>query len=76
MIKNMGRDKIILLAQAYGVTPAYLLGWEEQEKTNDAIADIVVRLRKDVDFLETVELIYNLDSEKLKLVTQMLLAFK
>ena len=76
MIKNMGRDKIILLAKAFDVTPAYLLGWEEQERTNDAIADIVVKLRTDTEFLETVELIYNLDDDKLNLVKQMLLALK
>lgn len=76
MIQNMGRDKIVLLAKALGVTPAYLLGWEETEKTNDAIADIVVKLRTDSNFLEAVELIYNLDNDKLNLVKQMLLAFK
>lgn len=76
IVTNIPIDKISILADLFGVSPAYLMGWEDVEKTNDAIADIVVRLRKDVDFLETVELIYNLDSEKLKLVTQMLLAFK
>lgn len=75
-INDIPQSKIIQFADLLGVSPAYLMGWEDVEKTNDAIADIVVRLRKDVDFLETVELIYNLDSEKLKLVTQMLLAFK
>lgn len=28
-IANMRRDKIALLAQAFGVTPAYLMGWKE-----------------------------------------------
>ena len=31
-IKNMGRDKIELLAKALGVEPAYLMGWEEPEQ--------------------------------------------
>lgn len=30
-IANMGRDKIALLATALGTTPAYLMGWEENE---------------------------------------------
>lgn len=37
MIANMRRDKIGLLAQALGTTPAYLMGWEdssEKEKTS------------------------------------------
>ena len=29
-IANMRRDKIALLAQAFGVTPAYLMGWKEE----------------------------------------------
>ena len=30
MIANMKRDKIALLAQALGTTPAYLMGWKEE----------------------------------------------
>lgn len=30
MIENMGRDKIIFLAKALKVSPAYLLGWETE----------------------------------------------
>jgi transcriptional regulator with XRE-family HTH domain len=33
MIANMGRDKIAALALALGVTPAYLMGWEEPTQT-------------------------------------------
>lgn len=33
-IKNMGRDKIALLAEALGVTPAYLMGWESEEESH------------------------------------------
>lgn len=32
MIANMKRDKIALLAQALGTTPAYLMGWKEEQK--------------------------------------------
>ena len=31
MIANMRRDKIAALANALGVTPEYLMGWEEKE---------------------------------------------
>lgn len=34
MIANMKRDKIALLAQALGTTPAYLMGWDDDEKEN------------------------------------------
>lgn len=36
MIANMGRDKIALLAHALGVTPAYLMGWNEEQKTSNS----------------------------------------
>lgn len=32
MIANMRRDKIAALAKALGVTPEYLMGWEEGKK--------------------------------------------
>lgn len=45
-IKNMGRDKIELLAHALGVDPAYLMGWEEdsaQEKLNEIGAELTAQ---------------------------------
>ena len=36
MIANMKRDKIADLAKALGTTPAYLMGWEENEEKNDS----------------------------------------
>ena len=32
MIANMRRDKIATLAKALGTTPAYLMGWKEDDK--------------------------------------------
>lgn len=37
MIANMKRDKIALLAQALGTTPAYLMGWNEEKPSPPAI---------------------------------------
>lgn len=34
MIANMKRDKIALLAKALSTTPAYLMGWKEDEATS------------------------------------------
>lgn len=34
MIANMKRDKIADLAKALGTTPAYLMGWEEDDTEN------------------------------------------
>lgn len=32
MIANMKRDKILKVSEALGTTPAYLMGWEDEEK--------------------------------------------
>ena len=34
MIANLRRDKIASLAKALGITPAYLMGWEEESPDN------------------------------------------
>ena len=36
MIANMKRDKIADLAKALGTTPAYLMGWNEDEEKKDS----------------------------------------
>lgn len=44
MIANMRRDKIAKIANALGVSPAYLLGWHE----DDASAEIVLTAQEKV----------------------------
>ena len=36
MIANMRRDKIADLAKALGTTPAYLMGWKEEQEKKDS----------------------------------------
>lgn len=58
-------QKIIArLADALGVSIPYLMGWEEMQKKNDALADIIVELRTDVEFMSIVEAIYKMDKDK------------
>jgi transcriptional regulator with XRE-family HTH domain len=72
LIANMKRDKIALLAKALSTTPAYLMGWEEEQKKNDIQSDIILRMRTDTTFMSVVEKLYKLDSEKLESINQML----
>ena len=72
MIANMKRDKISALAKALGTTPAYLMGWEEEQKKNDIQADIILRMRTDGEFMSAVENLYKLDKDKLQSINQML----
>lgn len=58
-------QKIIArLADALGVSIPYLMGWEEVEKKNDAIADIILEMRTDDEFMSIVETIYKMDKDK------------
>ena len=72
MIANMKRDKILALANALDTTPAYLMGWEEEQKKNDIQADIILKMRTDETLASVVENLYKLDKEKLDTINQML----
>lgn len=50
MIANMKRDKIASLAMALGTTPAYLMGWEENEEEKE-IPGEAMRLTEDEKML-------------------------
>ena len=66
------------LAKALQTTPAYLMGWEEEEqyKKEDAITDIFKRLREDKTFLEASQILYELNEEQLQGVITLLSTFK
>ena len=63
-------DKIEILADYFGILKSDLIEEQsdehkEMQKNNDVIADIIVRMRMDKDFLSVVEALYKLDSAKL-----------
>ena len=66
------QNKIVQFSEVLGVSIAYLMGWEEEQKKNDIQADIILRMRTDSNFMQAVESLYKLDSEKLESLTQML----
>lgn len=70
-------DRIEVMAEYFGVLKSDLIEekmTEEKEKDNEAIADIIVRLRTDKKFYLSVEALHKLDSEQLDSLTQMLQA--
>lgn len=79
IVTNMPLDRLEIIANALDVTPAYLMGWEditpETEKKNDAIADIILRLRTDNNYLEVVQSLSELSPEQLSAVKSFLSAF-
>lgn len=62
---DIPQSRIVQFAEVLGVSVAYLMDWEEVQKNNNAIADIVVRLRTDDDFFNAVNRLKDLDSDKL-----------
>lgn len=64
-IENLPLDILEPIAKALETTPQYLMGWDQVQKKNDTLADIVLRLRSDDVFLEAVESLHKMDSEKL-----------
>lgn len=71
-------DKIEIMANYFGIKKSDLIekkATPEEQKNNDIMADIIVRMRTDADFLSVVELLNNLDSDQLASVKQMLKAF-
>lgn len=70
-INDIPQTKIVKFAEVLRTSPASLMGWLEMEKKNNAIADIVIRLRTDEDFLYLVESLGKLDAEKLNAFKQL-----
>lgn len=64
-IEKLPIDILEPIAEALMTTPATLMGWEEVQKNNNAIADIVIRMQSDEDFYNAVKAIYDLDPTKL-----------
>lgn len=63
-------DKIEMLADYFGILKSDLIeskpaAHKEMQKNNDVIADIIVRMRTDNDFLSVVTTIHRMDEEKL-----------
>ena len=73
-------DRLYLLASALDVSEAWLLGYDvaihrsDAQKKNDSLAKLIVRLRTDSEFFETVAALDKLDDAQYRGVTQLLAA--
>ncbi|MBR5874497.1 MAG: helix-turn-helix transcriptional regulator [Oscillospiraceae bacterium] len=70
-------DKVQKLADYFGILKSDLIEEKteerrEMQKSNDTLANIIVRLRTDKAFLTAVEALYELDAEKLSSVSTLL----
>lgn len=69
---DVSQTRIVQFAEVLGCSIAYLMEWEEVQKNNDILSDIVVRLRTDDEFYEVVKQIYEIEPEKLTSLRQLL----
>lgn len=75
-------DNLYRIAQALDVSEAWLLGYDvpmarsPESKKNDQLAKLIVRMRTDVDFFETVAALDALNETKYQSVKQLLAAIK
>jgi transcriptional regulator with XRE-family HTH domain len=65
IISNIPASKIKSIADKLQTTPAYLMGWadEQTQKKNDALADIILKARRDEDLIELIKELCDLSPE-------------
>lgn len=79
--KNMDSTRMYTICVYLDVSEAWMMGFDvpmertQAQKNNDAISDIVVKLRFNNEFLSVVDTLSKLDAEQLASVKQMLNAF-
>lgn len=75
-------DRLYLIAQALDVSEAWLLGYEVpmartiEQKKNDQLAKLIVKLRTDENFYNTVATLAELPENKYRGVEQLVAALK
>ena len=67
---GLPQSKIVAIANALQTTPSYIMGWEQVQKKNDTLTDIVLQLRSDDELLSLVEGITQLNPEQRASVKQ------
>lgn len=75
-IENLPLDILEPIAEALQTTPQYLMGWEQTQKKNDALTDVVIRMRTDNEFFSIIEGLNKLSPVQLASVKQVVDAFQ
>ena len=71
---DISQSRVVQFSEVLGVSVAYLMGWlnEDEQKKNDILTDIILKMRTDSTFMSVVENLYKLDTDKLETINQML----
>lgn len=82
--QKMDSERLHLICKYLDVSEPWMMGYdvpkernitEKTNKKNNAIADIVARMRTDEDFLSLVESLSRMDAEKIAVFKQLLSTF-
>ena len=75
-------DRLYLIAQALDISEAWLLGYDvpitrtDDQKKNDQLAKLIVRLRTDDEFYKTVSALAELTETQYRGIAQLVAAFQ
>lgn len=75
-------DRLYALARALDVSEAWLLGYDvpmrrtDNQKKNDQLSKLIVRMRNDAEFYETVSTLAGLSENQYEGIKRLLSAFK
>lgn len=74
-IENLPLDILEPIAAALSTTPQFLMGWEEVQKKNDILSDIILKMNEDAELLSMMETLSKLDFKQREAVKSVLNAF-
>ena len=72
---DIPQSRILQFAEVLHTDVSYLMDWEETQKKNDVLSDIVLKMNEDAELLSIVEALSKLDFEKRAAVKSVLNAF-
>jgi transcriptional regulator with XRE-family HTH domain len=71
-IENLPLDILEPIAEVLRCTPQYLMGWEQVQKKNDTLSDIILKMNGDDELLSMVETLSKLTIEQREAVKAVL----
>lgn len=69
------QSKVVKFAEVLHTSVAFLMDWEETQKKNDVLSDIVLKMNEDAELLSMVEALSELGFEQREAVKSVLYAF-
>ncbi len=72
---DIPQSRIVQFSEVLGVSIAHLMDWEETQKKNDVMSDIILKMNEDLELLEMMETLSKLGFEQREAVKSVMNAF-